>query len=180
MKSENQEKGGEQHCAWCKTGFYPVPRMIAEPVVSGGVCPVCSGQVAKASGLARNTEFAESIGTPVLLLQSDPRLVYTANQKALMLFGKDLSDVHQKRGGQVFDCIHSMTELGCGLDPNCEECRIKNAIVNTLSEGKSYQGTAAILEIKRHDRVSSYRLQISTEKVGELALVRIDQFLPVQ
>jgi len=67
----------------------------------------------------------ETIDVPVLLMQGNPRQVVTANQKALALFEKKPKDVEGHRGCQVFDCIHSFTEAGCGKDANCEDCNIK-------------------------------------------------------
>ncbi|HAF45060.1 MAG TPA: hypothetical protein DCK83_09035 [Gallionellaceae bacterium] len=109
-------------------------------------------------------------------MQGNPRQVITANKKALGLFGKELHQVEDKRGGQVFDCIHSFTEAGCGKDVNCENCKIKDAIVDTFNTGDSHIGVATTLQIRKADGIQPHVLQISTEKVGELALVRVERF----
>ena len=74
-----------------------------------------------------------TIESPTILMQSEPRQVVTANKKACALFGKDLPQIEGQRGGQVFNCIHSFTEAGCGQDINCENCKIKNAVVETFT-----------------------------------------------
>lgn len=109
-------------------------------------------------------------------MQPEPRQVYAANQRALELFGKDASHVAGHRGGQVFDCIHSFTEAGCGKDVHCEGCRIKNAIVETFTTGKSFKGIATGLEIRRNSETRAYHARVSTEKLGNMALLRIDRF----
>jgi hypothetical protein len=123
-----------------------------------------------------NAELLESIAEPVLLMQGNPRQVITVNKKALALFGKKLSEVEDKRGGQVFDCLHSFSEAGCGKDINCEHCKIKEAIVDTFNTGEPHSGVSTPLQIKNSDGIKTYQLQVSTEKVGDLALVRVERY----
>lgn len=67
-------------------------------------------------GILKNpsSELLEAIDAPILLMQGNPRQVVSANKRALELFGKALREVENHRGGQVFDCVHSFTEAGCG------------------------------------------------------------------
>jgi transcriptional regulator of aromatic amino acid metabolism len=118
----------------------------------------------------------ESIDAPVLLMQGNPRQVVTANRKALALFKKELQEVENHRGGQVFDCVHSFTEAGCGKDVNCENCKIKNAIVDTFTSANPHNGVSTELPIKKASGTKTYILQVSTEKVGDLALVRVERY----
>ncbi len=111
-------------------------------------------------------------------MQAEPRLVYTANKKALDLFDKELDQAEQRRGGQVFDCVYAFTEAGCGKDAHCETCRIKNAIVETLAAGRAYEGISVVLDTIKAPGRSSYELQITTQKIGDMALVRIDRYHP--
>ncbi|MEW6599661.1 MAG: hypothetical protein AB1499_01690 [Nitrospirota bacterium] len=120
--------------------------------------------------------FLDNIEAPILLMQPDPRQVRTANKKACELFNKDLSQIERHRGGQVFDCIHSFTEAGCGIDLNCEECKIRNSVVETFTSGKSFNGVSTVLDIKKNNLIRPYNLQIATEKVRDLALMRIDRY----
>ena len=120
--------------------------------------------------------FLNALDCPTLLMQSDPRQVITANKKACELFGKDLAQIEGHRGGQVFDCIHAFTEAGCGLDANCENCKIKNAVVDTFSTGNSNLSVDTILEIKKHNQINPYELQVSTEKIGDYALITIEKY----
>lgn len=118
----------------------------------------------------------EDFDTPVLLMQQEPRQVITANSKALRLFKKQLSQVENRRGGEVFDCIHSFTELGCGKDANCEDCKIKNAIVDTFNTGNPHHSVSTTLQIKQDNGTKPYTLQVSTEKIGNEAIVKIERF----
>ncbi|MDD2853485.1 MAG: putative zinc-binding protein [Desulfuromonadaceae bacterium] len=121
-------------------------------------------------------EWIEAIDAPLLLMQGNPRQVITANRRALELFEKELGEVEGRRGGQVFDCIYASTEDGCGKDSNCEGCKIRDGIIDTFTTGKSHIGIFTSLQIKKATGTITYVLQVSTEKVGDLALVRIERF----
>lgn len=138
--------------------------------ITSGICDACVEQIAGSPVLL------DAIDAPVLLMQGNPRQVVTANGKALALFGKELYEVENLRGGQVFDCVHSFTEAGCGKDVNCENCKIKDAIVDTFVTASSHSGVSSALSIKKHHAIRNYVLQVSTQKVGDLALVRIDRY----
>lgn len=130
----------------------------------------------KAVGASSFAGSLEAIAGPVLLMQGNPRQVISANLQALVLFGKKLPEVEGHRGGEVFDCLHAFTEAGCGKDPACEDCPIKNAIVDTFVSGQPHQGVAATLQVKKIAGNEHRLVQVSTEKVGELALVRIERY----
>ena len=142
--------------------------------ITCGICDKCATHVSETSD---NRMLLESIDAPILLLQGNPRQVVSANQKALALFKKDLHEVENHRGGQVFDCVHSFTEAGCGKDVNCENCKIKNAIVDTFTSATPHNGVSTELPIKKGSRTKTYIVQVSTEKVRDLALVRVERYI---
>lgn len=161
-----------QLCKLCKQEMAQ-PSHVSSHTVTSGICDACLSLVLDAS---TNREILEAIDAPVLLMQGNPRQVITANNKALELFEKELPEVEAHRGGQVFDCVHSFTPAGCGLDANCEHCTIKNAIVDTFVTSTPRRAVAATLQVKKADGLEHRTLQVSTERVGELALVRIERF----
>lgn len=120
--------------------------------------------------------WIEAIDAPFLLMQENPRQVITANRRALELFDKELHEVEGHRGGQVFDCIYAFTEDGCGKDSHCEGCKIRDGIIDTFTTGKQHHGVSTSLQIKKATVTMTYVLQVSTEKVGDLALVKIERF----
>ncbi len=121
-------------------------------------------------------DLLEAIDQPVLLMQAEPRQVISANHHALKLFGKTLAQVENRRGGEVFDCIHSFTEAGCGKDINCEGCRIKQAIVDTFESGSSQPVAEAVLTVRKNAVQESRLLRISTEPLGKLAVVKVERY----
>ncbi len=144
--------------------------------VTGGLCMPCASDILMSA--KKTNTFLNAFTSPLLLMQGEPRQVLTANAKACDLFAKNLSQIEGHRGGQVFDCIHSFTEAGCGKDQNCEDCKIKNAVVETFSAGTSSNGVRTILDIENNNKTTPYEIQIATEKIGDFALVRIDKYTP--
>jgi hypothetical protein len=142
--------------------------------VTLGLCDSCAHKVE--SSAASVAAFINNYDIPLLYLQGDPRQVVTANQRACVQFKKNLANIEGKRGGQVFDCIHSYTEAGCGKDKNCEDCRIKNAIVDTFNTGKSHQAVSTTLDIRMDGQDFPHNIEVSTEKIGNHVLVKIDKF----
>ncbi|MFZ2162405.1 MAG: PAS domain-containing protein [Sideroxyarcus sp.] len=159
-------------CKVCGKGTVSVSQ-AAPGSITFGICAACVTQV---SDTPDSRAVLEAIHAPILLLHGNPRQVVSANKMALRLFGKEMYEVAGYRGGQVFDCIHSFTEAGCGKDENCENCKIKNAIVNTFTTGESHNGVATALQIKKPDGIKECIMQVSTERAGDLALVRVERF----
>lgn len=161
-----------QLCRSCKAELESNQGASSPHAITQGLCHTCVLSL----GASQNREVLDAIDAPVLLMQPNPRQVVTANTKTLELFDKELSQIEEHRGGQVFDCIYSFTEAGCGKDPNCQDCKIKNAIVDTFTTGSSFDGISTYLKVKKNDGTATYTLQISTEKVGDWALVKIDRY----
>lgn len=143
-----------------------------ETVISEGICATCLSQVSGAE--AHNV--LDAMDAPILLMQGNPRQVVTANAQALRLFAKQANDVAGHRGGQVFDCAHAFTAAGCGKDENCEHCAIKTAIVDTFATAMPHKAIAATLPVKKANGDGHRALQVSTEKIGDLTLVRIERY----
>jgi len=163
-------------CVLCKTDLDNSNEQLPESNVTGSICFSCANKFKLSSSADILKEIIDTIDTPILLMQPEPRQVYTANNKALELFDKTLSQAEGCRGGQVFDCVHAFTEAGCGKDANCENCKIKNAVIETFAAGKSFKDIATDLQINKNGEISLYNLRVSTEKVGDLELLRIDQY----
>ena len=144
-------------------------------LVTDGICSSCMQKLFDHPGVHQKA-FLDRFDSPILLLQPEPRRVRTANKSASTLFGKDLSRIEGYRGGEVFDCEYAFTEAGCGMDVHCQDCIIRNSIVETFKTGTSFNGISTFLNIKKNDEIKPYSIAISTEKVGPLALVRIDRF----
>jgi hypothetical protein len=160
-------------CIYCSASIkYPAKE---NRFITGDICSECIDSIFNQQDDLL-ISFLDNMEAPILLIQPDPGRVRTANKKACELFGKDLSQIERQRGGQVFDCVHAFTEAGCGRDANCKDCNIKNSVVETFTSGKSFNGVSTVLDVKKNNLIKSYNLQIATEKIGDLALIRIDKY----
>lgn len=162
-------------CTSCQTALEAAPALGR---ISQSLCSACLEIVAMGEHAPACRAILQGIDTPVLMVQSNPRLVFTANDKALALFAKSLPKAEGHRGGEVFNCVHSYTEAGCGKDVNCEDCKIKAAIVATFEGTPANEVSSTLVIRQRQDR--PHHLTISSEPVGRFALVRIDGFTPSQ
>jgi hypothetical protein len=143
-------------------------------LISAGICDSCLASLSTANQ-AKCREILQAIDAPILLMQSDPRQVFTANGRALALFGRELAEAEGHRGGEVFGCVHSFTQDGCGKDAHCDDCKIKAAIVSGFAGAAS---AASTLTIRTGGGDLPHTLAISAEKAGGHALVRIERFEP--
>jgi len=121
--------------------------------------------------------FLDALESPSLLLRDDKKQVVTANKSACELFGKDLSRIEGRNGGQVINCVHAFNVEGLCKGLNCDNCKIKNAIINTFATAQSHQGVQTILDIKKKNAINHYFIQVSTEKIGDLVLVIVDTYI---
>ena len=112
--------------------------------ISAGLCDSCFAALSSGNR-AKSREILQAIDAPVLLMQPNPRQVFTANGRALALFGKTLAEAEGHRGGEVFNCVHSFSADGCGKDAHCEDCKIRAAIVGAFTgEESSAESTLTI------------------------------------
>ncbi len=140
--------------------------------ISAGICDSCLASLSSGNPVLCR-EILQAIDAPILLMQPDPRQVFTANDRALALFGRELAEAERHRGGEVFGCVHSFTLDGCGKDAHCDDCKIKAAIVGGFARAAS---AASTLTIRTGGGDLPYTLAVSAEKAGGYALVRIERF----
>ncbi|MDP6634862.1 MAG: hypothetical protein QGG42_08200 [Phycisphaerae bacterium] len=165
-------------CAWCRADLGPVESNIhPEDTVTHGICPSCA---ARLSSLSVNRpeplhQFLDSLGVPVLLVESEPR-VLTGNKLARQMLGKELDEIEGRRGGEVIRCTHADTPGGCGKDVHCKSCTIRNTVLETFATGKDFLHVQAYPDIQLDGDVKTMSLEISTEKVADVVLLRIDDF----
>ncbi|OQX18131.1 MAG: hypothetical protein BWK76_08400 [Desulfobulbaceae bacterium A2] len=160
----------------CKLCLAEMKPSLEHRAVTEGLCRRCLATLAGTDDAASAGMLLEAIDAPVLLMQPNPKLVFAANRKALALFDKERDAVEARRGGEVFNCLQSFTQEGCGKHSNCEPCRIRLAVVGAFEEGKSSLAVSTQIDVRQGDDVSPYAMQVSTEPVGEMALLRIDGF----
>lgn len=164
-------------CAWCnkELGAVPDPSGIhSESIITHGICHNCANKIFLKMGMKLIT-FLDSLDAPVVIV-TETGNVKTANKQAQELLQKDLSDIEGFESGEVFKCAYSKLPEGCGKTIHCSGCTIRKTVMDTFQSGKSHKKTPAYLNVDDPENSQKIDLLISTEKVGEVVLLRIDEF----
>lgn len=161
-------------CAWCDTEILSsTKKPVADPVITHGICRTCARKLFKQLSKPLQ-EFLDQLTVPILLIESEPK-VMTANKMAQNLLGKDLSQIQGRKGGEVINCAYARNPEGCGNSVHCASCTIRQTVLQTFTTGESFIEVPAYPDIQKFDEVKTFCVKISTEKVGEYVLLRIDQ-----
>jgi len=122
-------------------------------------------------------EFLDKFSQPIVVVNLEGK-VATANQNAQRLLGKTLPDIMGFPGGDVFECEHSYLPAGCGNTEHCAGCSIRRTVMECMSSGEGRASATAVLHQRTPNGTQVLRLKISTEKVGQVVLLRLDSIGP--
>ena len=161
-------------CAWCEKEIENTAEQdkTSKYEISHGICLPC-----KERFLAKDEysleHFLNNLEAPVLVVNSAGE-VALANDQALELLGKGLEQVKGYRGGDVMECAHAALPGGCGDTRHCVACTIRNNVMETLETGECKQQVPAFLNQQLNGDKQIVDYLISTEKMDEVVLLRID------
>jgi hypothetical protein len=159
-------------CAWCKKELDDGEDFAARGLITHGICSVCALELTS-SGRRTPTQLLALVREPVILVDSEG-VVRGANSAAEELFGKTTQAIADTLGGDVFECEYAARPGGCGKTVHCETCTIRNSVLETLRTGRGCSKVPAYQSIRRPSGPEVVRFLISTEKVGDRILLRID------
>lgn len=165
-------KAMKRMCAWCKKDLGSNEDYAVEGDITHGICSLCAVQIS--AGEPRSLrQILDCLEEPVFVVDSDG-LMKAANNRGLKMLGKSDVDIENKFGGDVFECTYAHLEGGCGNTIHCKTCAIRNIVMDTLATGSGYKNVPAYQNINTADGEWITKFLISTEKVGERILLRID------
>ena len=82
----------------------------------------------------------------IMMLVDAERRVRMANKMAEECAGADEADLIGRRGGEALRCLHSLDDPeGCGFGPDCQVCRVRCTVIDTLETGESHHQVEATL-----------------------------------
>jgi PAS domain-containing protein len=163
-------------CAWC--GGDRGGTADPELVITHGICDDCAENLIFHMGIPLHA-FLDTLDAPVLVLDRDV-VVLTGNSAARALLGKPLADLSGTMGGAVFDCVHVGRPEGCGATAGCSECGVRRLVAETFDSGRGVRARPAVVRRGGAGRGEDLRLSISTERMGEVVLLRIDELAAVR
>ncbi len=119
-------------------------------------------------------EFLESLDVPIFLVDSDVR-VRGATSTGVGLAGWETEEETQGLlVGEVFHCVNAKLPGGCGQTGNCSACILRNTVTETYRSGEARVRVPGVLTVRRGEEVAELPFHLTTVKVGDRVLVRVD------
>ena len=161
-------------CAWCKKELGRVDSQANfENVITHGICEKCRDNMLFQMGVELGV-FLDSLKLPVVVVDRGGTIV-TGNDQAKALLRKGSPEIEGYKGGEVFECAYARLPEGCGNTMHCSGCTIRRAVMETHGTGKSLSRVPAMLHRNTPEDPERIKLLISTERLADLILLRIDE-----
>lgn len=162
-------------CAWCGTSMGTVEGDF-DPAhrVTHGICASCGCALLRVGEEVPAQEFLDRLGVPVLLVDAEGRAL-AAGRRAREVLGKDLPSLEGFKGGAFIDCVNASSDEGCGGEVLCRSRAITRSVIETYETGRACVGVVAYPDAKAGAAAPAPSLRITTEKVGDLVVLRVDE-----
>ncbi len=126
---------------WVRTIGKPLLENGAVTKVIGNIMDITDHKETEESLKDYKAELAaiyENAPITMMLVDINHKVVkingYTAS-----FFAKPLEEMIGKRGGEALGCLYALdTPEGCSYGPRCNECTIRNTVLDTMETGKNY------------------------------------------
>jgi PAS domain-containing protein len=162
-------------CAWCGKELSGPQYDSQVNSVTHGICPSCLESVER-NHRGSLRDVLGRFEAPVLCIDGGGEIV-AANEAACRLLQKDIAEVEGYLCGRFMECRWARLPQGCGKTEHCVGCAIRLAITTTLETGEDTVGQRSYVDRTRPDGTAERtRLLLSTERVNDLVLLRIDEF----
>ncbi|MBD3344584.1 MAG: hypothetical protein GF401_05940 [Chitinivibrionales bacterium] len=159
-------------CAWCHNPLLQTKKNDDESV-SHGMCKDCFSWIKRNDTGRALGEFIDDLPVPVIMVNSDCT-VDGANACAQALTGKSYESIHSKRAGEVMECRNARLPGGCGNTIHCRACTIRNTVMGSWQDGEAREMVPAYLDTITCGGEKRIRYLISTVRLGDKVLLRID------
>lgn len=167
----------KQICLYCGCYLGSVETTKDDPtLISHGVCSICFPTLMRGMGQPL-TDFLDALPGPIYVVDADCRVV-GANTLGLQQVSKDLSAIEGQLAGEVFECKCAKLPGGCGRTLHCKTCTIRRTVTKTAETGESCLRVPAFIDLADISKDMTIRFQISTEKVNDAVLLRIEDAQP--
>jgi PAS domain-containing protein len=165
----------EQKCGWCGKGLgNRGNEVLKNEIITHGICAICVAKFFEPKGISLR-DFLDRLTMPIVAVDGEGT-VFTANQAARSLLGKELDYVEGLKGGEVFECAYAKMKGGCGRTIHCSGCTIRRAITATYETGGSNLNIPATLRQGDPAHPQKIGLTISSERVNGVVLLRVDAY----
>jgi hypothetical protein len=167
----------KQVCLYCGCYLGSVETTLGDStLISHGVCSICFPTFMRGMGQPL-TDFLDALPGPIYVVDAECRVV-GANTLGLQQVSKDLSAIEGQLAGEVFECKYAKLPGGCGRTLHCKTCTIRRTVTKTAETGESCLRVPAFIDLADISKDMTVRFLISTEKVNDAVLLRIDDAQP--
>jgi PAS domain S-box-containing protein len=102
----------------------------------------------------------------IMLLVDEERRVRKANKFSGQFAGIPAAELIGQRSGEGLNCVHSLDDpKGCGFGPDCQNCAVRSAILDTIVSGRSHRQVETALILKDETGVRNVDILLSTAKL---------------
>lgn len=159
-------------CARCGNPLSPEDK-TADEIITHCFCRGCREDLFSRHDAFSLQEYLNRLDVPILLMNDDVGIV-TGNIAACENLGIDPRHIEGRRGGEAIECINSRLPGGCGKTVHCKACTIRRTVTDTHLTSTSHYMVLAYANCETPYGPRKIRFLISTEKLGDLVLLRID------
>lgn len=160
-------------CPWCHLVMPDEP----DGPVTQGICPNCAADLQLVPEAF--DRFLETLRAPVLVVDGQGRVMGT-NTTAAAFVRMEPADMVGKLGGEVLSCANAGLPGGCGHTIHCTGCAIRRAFEHTAKTGEPIRHAIAFAQRRGVDGPLDAIYDVSTERLGPLVLVQIEDVGPDQ
>jgi hypothetical protein len=162
-------------CSWCRRDMGTVSiESNFENAITHGICAECLDSFFGPHQV-RLLDFIDGLKVAVVVVDVTGS-VTSANKLAQSQLNKELPDIKGFKYGDVFECAYAALPGGCGNTIHCDGCTIRHLVMDTFQTGKSHLKEPAYLIHGLPEENQEIQCLISTEKVKDVVLLRIDKF----
>ena len=160
-------------CAWCKKVIKDEDDPLSKGNITHGMCSQCFIETTSFNPRTAK-QILEYVQEPIFVIDSNGT-IKSANKSGQLLVGKEYEEIENALGGDAFECSYASLGSGCGKTEHCKTCAIRNIVMDTLNAGFGFKSVPAYQSIKTSSGTKIIRFLISTEKVGDKVLLKIDK-----
>jgi hypothetical protein len=155
-------------CAWC----HEVLSEDQAGPVTHGICRNCAADL---QFMPQSFDrFLDTLPGPVLAVDEDCR-VLGVNVAASAMVRLEPGEMRDRLSGEVLSCVYSELPGGCGRTMHCSGCAIRQGVTHTWTTGEAIKDKPAFSHRHGPDGPVQMSYLVSTERMGPLVLVQIEE-----
>lgn len=158
---------------YCKNGSIIWTEVVVNPLFDEkgefrlfiGVTRNVSGKKIAETELKKQKKLMDNIfeNAPIsMMIINKERRIENINHSGIEAAHRKKEELVGLLGGEAFSCVNSFKGEGCGKNKECNQCPVRNAVMNTFITGENFHRLEGSLKIVHNGKISTHNLLIST------------------